>query len=202
MVLTADNLKQDRNARRKKERQQQARLSMERFAADLQKLGDYPELQPLQELAACFPEGYFTPTGYERLLNRVLQRSPDLPTFLKQMDIYSLGGDEEDSIVNMLLLGGTSPLAEEMDELLFSFLTRNRALWKNITLEDLQEIAARHLYQGMKLDVSETNFLMHILNILDLMMKDGNAEAAELHDFIFSIILENRRPGRAAGRRR
>jgi len=204
--LASNQFLQGKAPGRKKESQRLYRGFMERFTAELRRVGDYPELQPLQDLVVAFPEGYFTPMGYQRLMEKVLERSGDLASFLRNMEIYSQTHSSGEGILEILFQDWSYDFISQQDDLLFAFLTQRRSLWEGASLEELQRVVEKYCRINMRLDEAKTNFLLHLLNLLEQRLKEGDPEAARLHDYIFTIILANRRiakrPGRPRGRRR
>lgn len=189
-------------ARQQKVFQDTCRRSMAIFSKSLEALAEFPEMAPWLELADSFPEGYFTPAGYQRLLARVWQRSPDLSAFLKNMAQFFRSADLEKYDMGFIFAELQAPFQAILDSLLFDFLVEQKAALAAAPLATLAEIVDRFCFIDPRADERIINFFLHLGNILQGFIKAGERQAEILYDRIMDFVVASKKTSRAKRRRR
>ncbi len=174
---------------------------MQTLTRSLTELQEYPEIEPLQDFARCFPEGYLTPAGYQLLLQRLYERTPSLDQLLSRLDEYVPFSRLPDLLESPFVYFFASQFLEEYETLLLQFLIAHLADLESASLDTIHHLVDK-LYRLDRMDPKVANVFLHLANLLQRRLQAGETAAEALYDQIMTIIISLRKTGRPPKGRR
>ena len=192
------NFETGKKARQIKERNCQG--GMQTLTRSLTELQEYDVFEPLQDLVACFPEGYLTPAGYQRLLQRLYERTRSLDQLLSRLDEYIPFSRLPDLLESPFVYFFASQFLEDYETLLLQFMINHLVDLETASLETIQHLVDK-LCNLDRFDPKVANVFLHLANLLQRRLQAGETEAEALYDHIMSTLISLRQTGRPKKRR-
>ena len=200
LVSSAISLKFETGKKVRQTKERNCQGGMQTLTRSLAELQEYAEVKPLQELALCFPEGYLTHAGYQRLLERLYERTRSLDQLLSQLDEYVPFSRLPDLLESPFVYFFASQFLEDYETLLLQFMINHLADFETASLETIHQLIDKFCYFERP-DQKIANFFLHLANLLQRRLQAGETAAEALYDRIMSTLIAMRQTGRPRKRR-